>query len=232
MEQKTIFETKGGQWWEPGGPFQILHNINPLRLEYIVTHIKQHYDEVEGKTILDVGCGGGVLCEPLARLGADVTGIDTSDSAIEAAKAHSAENHLTISYEASTIEALEKHSEKAYDIITAMEVLEHVDDVGSFMQSARKLLKPGGLMFFATINRTLKSLALAKFAAEYILRWVPPGAHNWRQFLEPAELVTLLESNGLQAQNLVGLEYNMLKGQWTLGEDLSMNYMGVAKAPA
>lgn len=220
------FEAIGGQWWDEQGPFRPLHLLNPARLRYLVDQI----GDVKGKRILDIACGGGLVCEPLARLGADVTGIDTSKNAIAAARAHAAAQDLKIDYQVCALE--EFQPKQKFDIITALEILEHVADPATFLKSAAALLKPNGKIIFSTINRTVKSMLIAKIGAEYIAKLVPRGTHDWHQFIQPAELAEYCESAGLQVQDMAGIIVNPLRAgaqMFALSKnDLAVNYFLVA----
>lgn len=221
------FEAVGGQWWDERGPFKPLHMLNPVRMEYLVGQIGLARD----LRILDIACGGGLVAEPLARLGASVTAIDTSANAIAAARAHAAAQGLEIDYR---VAALEEFSPKQkFDVITALEIIEHVAAPTEFVRTAKRLLKPAGMIIFSTINRTVKSLLLAKIAAEDILRWVPRGTHDWQKFVQPAELADMCEAAGLRVQNITGLTLNPLRSGSALfalsARDVAMNYFLAAK---
>ncbi len=232
LSEVEQFNAIGGEWWDEHGPFRPLHMLNPLRMEYLVAQIGQ----MKGRRILDIACGGGLVCEPLARLGAQVTGIDTSANAIAAARAHAAAQGLEIDYRMAALEELEARGERrearnknldSYDVITALEILEHVADPAAFVANAARLLRPGGLIIFSTINRTAKSLLLAKIAAEEILRLVPRGTHEWRQFVQPAELAAACEAAGLTVRDITGLQINPLRAgaaMFALSRDTGVNY--------
>ncbi|MGB0681511.1 MAG: bifunctional 2-polyprenyl-6-hydroxyphenol methylase/3-demethylubiquinol 3-O-methyltransferase UbiG [Magnetovibrionaceae bacterium] len=218
-------------WWDPEGEFKPLHALNPPRLGFSRDCLVQHFGldgskekPLAGLSVIDVGCGGGLLSEPLARLGAKVTGIDAGAESIEIAKIHAAEQGLDIDYRCVAPEAMADLDE-TFDVVVSMEVLEHVADVGVFLNALARLSKPEGAMLLSTLNRTLKSLALAKVAAEYLLRWVPPGTHDWRKFLKPSEVARDLRAVGFGVKALEGLSYNPLSGDWMRGDDLEMNYM-------
>ena len=211
--------------------------ITPLRVSNIKKQICTYfgYDQtgelpIKDLSILDIGCGGGLLCEPLARLGAQVTGIDAGFENIEAAKLHAQEKNLNIIYRHVLPEKFEKEQGR-YDVVINMEVLEHVSDINSFLQASTALVRPGGAMALSTLNRTFKSLALAKIGAEYILRWVPIGTHNWKQFVKPSELASGLRANGVFIEDLTGMTYNPMSGQWELSIDLAINYLAFASKP-
>lgn len=232
------FARMSGQWWDAQGPWATLHKFNPVRLGYIRDHAAEHFgrdpariDSLAGLRILDIGCGGGVLSEPLARLGASVVGADPEISNIEVARLHAAKSGLPIDYRSTTAEALAAAGER-FDIVLAMEVIEHVADVGLFVDSAAAMVKPGGLMFTATLNRTLKSFALAIVGAEYILRWIPRGTHQWQKFVTPDELVDALEHGGLRVIDEAGVIYNVFADRFQLSSDTDANYMMVANKAA
>ena len=218
------------EWWDPSGDFKSLHEINPLRMTYIRDQICSHYcreiddfEPLSNLSVIDVGCGGGLICEPLARLGADVTGIDAVDESIEVAKSHSNTMSLAIEYKTLLPEDLVAKV-KRYDVLISMEVIEHVADKELFMAACSKLLKPGGLMLGATLNRTVKSLLLAKIAAEYILRWVPAGTHDWQKFVRPSEFCSYMRNNGLGVMDITGMQLNLIDGGWEFSKDLNVNY--------
>ncbi|MBL6785029.1 MAG: bifunctional 2-polyprenyl-6-hydroxyphenol methylase/3-demethylubiquinol 3-O-methyltransferase UbiG [Rickettsiales bacterium] len=222
------FEKISDEWWSQTGKFAILHKFNFCRIAYIKDKIKENFslasDDLSKLSVLDVGCGGGLLAEPLAQLGADVTAIDASVKNINVAKIHAQKQGLSINYMQSLIEDMPKR--KKYDVIMVMEVIEHVDNPKQFINNCSKLLKKNGIMFTATINRTLKSLMLAKFAAEYILRWLPMGTHDWNKFLKPSEIVDFLnEQEGIKYQDLIGAKYNILNDSWFKSKDVSQNYI-------
>lgn len=221
------------EWWDENGKFRPLHQIGPVRLQYIRDGICTHFNRdanslksLSGLNVLDVGCGGGLLDEPLTRLGADVTGIDASDRNIKVASLHAEKSGLKIDYRCTTPEELCKQSDKAYDVVLALEIIEHVADVTEFLNACTKLLKPGGILFMSTLNRTLKSYAFAIAGAEYILRWLPRGTHQWKQFMKPSELCAGLRGQGMTITNMSGMVFNPLKGSWQLDEkDLDVNYL-------
>jgi 2-polyprenyl-6-hydroxyphenyl methylase / 3-demethylubiquinone-9 3-methyltransferase len=232
------FSALAGEWWDPRGKMAPLHKFNPVRLGYIRDHACRHFardhkrlDCLRGLRMLDIGCGGGILAEPLARLGAEIVGADPSVTNIEAAKAHAAENRLTIDFRATTAEALADAGER-FDLVLAMEVVEHVADVMLFVGRCAEMVKPGGLMIAATINRTLKSFALAIVGAEYILRWLPPGTHQWEKFVTPNELEIAMEKGGLRVIDERGVFYDLLADRWRLSADTDVNYMLTAERSA
>ncbi len=228
------FSALASEWWDPNGKFRPLHQFNPVRLAFIRDHAADHFGRdraslhpFQGKTLLDIGCGGGLLSEPMARLGFDVLGIDASEKNIAIASAHSRESGLPLTYRATTAEALALEKSK-FDLILNMEVVEHVADLSAFLKSCATLLAPGGLMIVATLNRTLKSLALAKIGAEYVLRWLPPGTHDWNRFVRPDELDAQLQAAGLFVNQLQGVAFDPLRWEWRLARDTDVNYMVTA----
>nr|WP_126150557.1 bifunctional 2-polyprenyl-6-hydroxyphenol methylase/3-demethylubiquinol 3-O-methyltransferase UbiG [Devosia equisanguinis] len=232
------FTAMAEQWWDPKGKFKPLHKFNPVRLSYIRDNLVRHFGRdpasirpFEGLSILDVGCGGGLLCEPLTRLGAKVTGIDAAERNIRIAQIHAEQSRLDIDYRATTSEALVAAGEK-YDVVLNMEVVEHVDNVPLYMKSCADLVAPGGLMFTATLNRTARSWALAVIGAEYILRWLPRGTHDWKKFLTPEEITAQLRRNGLSVIDEIGVTFNPIADSWGLSPDMAINYMILAERPA
>jgi len=232
------FSRFAGQWWDPHGPMAALHKFNPLRLGYIRDRAAARFDRdpkrldsLSGLRVLDIGCGGGILCEPLARLGAAVVGADPAPRNIAVAQHHAAQSGLAIDYRAASAEELAQAGE-TFDIVLAMEVVEHVADVGLFVKLAAAMVKPGGLLFVATINRTIKSFALAIVGAEYILRWLPRGTHQWDKLVTPNELEIALEQSGSRIIEETGVIYNLLADRWQLSADMDVNYMVVAEKPA
>ena len=217
------------EWWNPEGKFKPLHKFNPIRISYIKENIietfKLNYNKTPLKDIkiLDIGCGGGLLSEPMCRLGAKVTGIDASDKNIKVAKLHSKKNNLQINYFCSSPEKFE--TKQKFDVILNMEIVEHVEDVNFFLKSCSKLLKKNGIMFVATLNKTLKSYIFAIVGAEYILRWLPIGTHEWEKFLKPEELISILEKNDLKLDKVNGMNFNLIKNKWSVGDDKSVNYI-------
>jgi 2-polyprenyl-6-hydroxyphenyl methylase/3-demethylubiquinone-9 3-methyltransferase len=226
------FAKLADEWWNPFGSFKLLHQINPLRVEYIRTHVTEHFSinknnftPLKGLNLLDIGCGGGLVAEAMARLGADVTAIDATELNVLTAKAHAEQSGLNINYQFATAEELVERGEK-FDIVLALEVIEHVANVDFFLQNVANLVKPNGMLFISTINRTLKSLLLAKMAAEYVLKFVPRGTHNWQQFLLPSEIITPLQSQGFKQKHISGMVFKPLQNKWEWhGKDLSMNYI-------
>lgn len=211
-------------WWDETGSYRLLHQLNPLRLQFIKEQVGGN---LKNATILDIGCGGGLLCEPLARLGAKISGIDASAESIKIASDHAERMGLAIDYQCMTAEDLTA-SGKTFDVVMALEIIEHVADVDSFVKSCCALVRPGGKLIISTLNRTLKSLVLAIVGAEYILRWVPRGTHNWRQFLTPAEIVNNLHEHNLQVSCIQGMTYNPLRREWQLSTDVDVNYFIVS----
>ena len=229
------FSARAAEWWDPGGQMAMLHRFNPVRLAFIKQSACRHFgreerrlDALAGLRVLDIGCGGGILSEPLARLGAAVVGADPSPANIEAAKLHAAEVGVAVDYRASTAEALAEQGER-FDIVLAMEVVEHVADVKLFVSRCAEMVQPGGLMIAATINRTMKSFALAIVGAEYVLRWLPRGTHQWDKFVTPDELTHHLHTNRLAITEQAGVVYSPFADKWSLSSDMDVNYMVVAE---
>jgi 2-polyprenyl-6-hydroxyphenyl methylase/3-demethylubiquinone-9 3-methyltransferase len=229
------FSRMAATWWDPRGPMATLHKFNPVRVAYIRDQAAAHFsrdpktlDSLKGLRILDIGCGAGILSEPLARLGASVVGADPAGENIEAARAHAEATGIAVDYRATTAEALAEAGEE-FDIVLAMEVVEHVVDVPAFVATCASMVKPGGLMFAATLNRTLKSFALAIVGAEYVLGWVPRGTHQWDKFVKPQELERAFEDAGLDVTGERGVIYNPLADRWQLSSDMDVNYMLVGK---
>lgn len=226
------FSRIAAEWWNPRGKFAPLHKFNPVRLSFIRDQAIYRFQRdpkarrpFEGLRLLDIGCGGGLLSEPMTRLGFQVTGVDASEKNIATAATHAAEQGLSIDYRASTAEALLEAGEPPFDVILNMEVIEHVADPAAFVQDCARLLKPGGLMIVATLNRTLKALALAKIGAEYVLRWLPVGAHDWNKFLKPDEIRDFLAQSPVVVDGPYGVVFNPLTGRWTESVDTDVNYM-------
>ena len=217
------------EWWNPEGKFKPLHKFNPIRISYIKKNIMKTFKLEDEKTplknikILDIGCGGGLLSEPMCRLGAEVTGIDASEKNINVAKLHSKKNNLEINYFCSSPEKFE--AKDKFDVILNMEIVEHVEDVNFFLKSCSKLLKKNGIMFVATLNKTLKSYVFAIIGAEYILRWLPIGTHEWSKFLKPEQLISMLEKNNFKLERVDGMKFNILTDSWNISDDKSINYI-------
>jgi 2-polyprenyl-6-hydroxyphenyl methylase / 3-demethylubiquinone-9 3-methyltransferase len=236
-DEVARFSRLAGEWWDARGPMAALHALNPVRLAYIRDRAAAHFgrdpkrlDSLAGLRVLDIGCGAGILCEPLARLGAAVTGADPSAENISAARHHAAQTGVAVDYRNASAEARAEAGE-IFDIVLAMEVVEHVADVPLFVASCADMVKPGGLMIAATLNRTLKSFALAIVGAEYILRWLPVGSHRWDKFVTPNELEIAMEQGGLRVIGSQGVIYNILADRWQLSSDTDVNYMLVAEKP-
>ena len=223
------FSKMASEWWDPHGKFKPLHKFNPIRIKYIKENIVKNFN-IKGKNkplekiqILDIGCGGGLLSEPMCRMGANVTGIDASITNIKIAKLHAKKNNLSIKYICSSPENLKTN--KKFDVILNMEIIEHVEDVEYFLKSCSKLLKHNGMMFVATINKTLKSYVFAIIGAEYILKWLPIGTHEWEKFVEPHQLENILKKNNLKMVNLDGMRFNPFTNEWKLSNDVNVNYI-------
>ncbi len=232
------FSRLAQEWWNPAGKFRPLHKFNPVRLAYIRDQVCAAYGRdtrapkpLEGLRLLDIGCGGGLLCEPMTRLGASVTGADASQTNIEVAKLHAAQSGLNIDYRATTAEALAEAGER-FDVILNMEVVEHVADVDLFVRSCASMVNPGGLMFIATINRTLKAYGLAIIGAEYVLRWLPRGTHQFDKLVRPEELDRALAPTGMSVIERTGVTYNPFADRWDRSRDIDVNYMVLAKRPS
>lgn len=229
------FGALAAEWWNPNGKFRPLHKFNPVRLTYVRDRVSGHFGRdahsarpFDGLRILDIGCGGGLLCEPMARLGAEIVGVDPAERNVEVAKLHAAQSGLKIDYRATTAEELADNGER-FDVILNMEVVEHVADMDLFVSRTAEMLKPGGLMFVATINRTLKALGLAIIGAEYVLRWLPRGTHQYEKLVRPAELQAALTKAGLTIADQTGVTYNPLADRWGQSKDMDVNYMLVAE---
>ncbi len=232
------FAAMAEEWWDPTGKFKPLHKFNPVRLSYIRDKAIAHFGRdttrrrpFEGLRILDIGCGGGLLSEPMARLGADVVGIDAGEKNIRIARLHADQSGLEIDYRATTAEALASASEQ-FDIVLNMEVVEHVDNVPLYMKSCADLVAPGGLLFTATINRTLRAYALAIVGAEQVLRWLPKGTHDYAKFLTPEEISALVSRNGLKVVEKTGVVFHPLADEWRQSRDTGINYMVLAERAA
>jgi len=223
------FSKMATEWWNPSGKFKPLHKFNPIRIKYIKENIIRNFKlkikkkPLEKINILDIGCGGGLLSEPMTRLGATVTGIDASNKNINIAKLHAKKNKLKINYLCSSPENLK--IKKKFDVILNMEIIEHVEDINFFISSCSKLLKKNGLMFIATLNKTLKSYVFAIIGAEYVLRWLPIGTHDWEKFVRPEDLRKILNKNNLILDKLDGMNFNIIKDEWSVSTDTSINYI-------
>ena len=228
-EEILKFSKMADEWWDPEGKFKPLPNFNPVRIKYIKSSILSHFNNLnsdlplKGIEILDIGCGGGLLSEPMQRLGAKVTGIDASKKNIAIAKIHSKKNNLKIKYINSSPEKLK--IKKKFDVILNMEIIEHVDDIDLFIKKSSELLKKNGLMFIATLNKTLKSYFFAIIGAEYILRWLPMGTHDWNKFVKPLELTKLCKIHSLKLEGLDGVKFNPILNEWKISRDNSVNYI-------
>ena len=219
------------EWWDPEGKFKPLHKFNPIRISYIKDNIINSFQlknkenkPLEKVKILDIGCGGGLLSEPMCRLGADVVGIDASDKNINVAKLHAKKNRLNIKYYCSSPENLVINTK--FDVILNMEIVEHVEDINFFLKSCSKLLKKNGIMFVATLNKTLKSYLFAIIGAEYILRWLPIGTHEWEKFVKPEDLINILKKYDIKLEKIDGMKFNILTDEWRISSDKSINYIG------
>mgnify|MGYP001217841341 FL=1 len=218
------------EWWDPTGKFKPLHKFNPIRISYIKEKIINSFKlensdkPLQKIRLLDIGCGGGLLSEPMSRLGAEVTGIDASEKNIQVAKLHAKKNNLKINYLTASPENLK--IDRKFDVILNMEIIEHVEDVDIFLKSCSSLLKKEGIMFVATINKTLKSYLFAIIGAEYILRWLPIGTHEWDKFIDPNDLIKISKKYNLQLQNLDGMKFNIFTDKWSISSDKSINYIG------
>jgi len=223
------FSKIADEWWNPNGKFKPLHKFNPIRISYIKENliktfkINQKKNPLKNIEILDIGCGGGLLSEPMCRLGANVTAIDASEKNISVAKVHSKKNNLKIKYICASPEKLK--IKKKFDVILNMEIIEHVEDVDFFFKSCSKLLKKNGVMFVATLNKTLKSYVFAIVGAEYILRWLPIGTHEWEKFIKPNDLIDILKKNRFKLDQIDGMKFNLLMDKWNISKDKSVNYI-------
>lgn len=237
QDEVERFSAMAAEWWNPKGKFRPLHKFNPVRLTYIRNHVAAHFGRdpksdkpLQGLRVLDIGCGGGLLSEPMARMGAEVLGADASRTNVEVASIHAAQSGVNVRYEAVTSEELAARGER-FDIVLNMEVVEHVADVDLFLTSCAEMVKPGGLMFVATINRTMKAMALAIIGAEYVLRWLPRGTHQYERLVRPEEIETPLAASGMNVIDRTGVFYNPLQDQWNLSRDMDVNYMMLMERP-
>ena len=232
------FEAMAAEWWDPNGKFKPLHMLNPCRLDYITAQIAAEFDRdigasrpFAGLRVLDIGCGGGLLCEPMARLGADVVGADAAERNIPVAQLHAEQSGLEIDYRHTTAEALAAQGER-FDVVLNMEVVEHVPDPAQYLAACAALVRPGGLHLCSTINRNTKSFAMAIIGAEYVMRWLPKGTHEWGKFITPEELYKLLESAGLEPVDRKGYVFNPVSWSWAISaRDLSVNYVTASVKP-
>jgi 2-polyprenyl-6-hydroxyphenyl methylase/3-demethylubiquinone-9 3-methyltransferase len=237
LDEVAKFTAMAEAWWDPHGKFRPLHRINPVRLAYIIDMVNGHFDDrpgndadlppterLKGLAMLDIGCGGGLLTEPLARLGAQMTGIDASERNIAIARAHAEQTQLKVTYLPCAAEDLLAGNQR-FDVVMAMEVIEHVSDPAVFLKTAAALMKPNGLLFVATLNRTAKSYALAIVGAEYVMRWLPRGTHDWRKFMKPSEIARPLREASLTVRDIAGVSYHPLSDRWLRSRDLDVNYM-------
>ena len=227
------FSKIAAEWWNPNGKFKPLHKFNPIRIKYIKDNIIKKFNlnssnkPLKTINILDIGCGGGLLSEPMSRLGASVVGIDASKKNIQVAKFHAKKNKLKINYICASPEILK--IQKKFDVILSMEIVEHVEDINFFIKKSSELLKKNGLMFIATLNKTLKSYVFAIVGAEYILQWLPIGTHDWDKFVKPEDLIKISKANNLKLEKLDGMKFNLLTEQWSLSSDNSVNYIAKFK---
>ena len=227
------FSKIAAEWWNPNGKFKPLHKFNPIRIKYIKDNIIKKFNlnspnkPLKTINLLDIGCGGGLLSEPMSRLGANVVGIDASKKNIEVAKFHAKKNKLKINYICASPEMLKM--QKKFDVILSMEIIEHVEDINFFIKKSSELLKKNGLMFIATLNKTLKSYIFAIVGAEYILKWLPIGTHDWNKFIKPDELIKITKINNLKLEKLDGMNFDLLTSEWNLSSNNSVNYIAKFK---
>ncbi len=220
------FGSQAERWWDPQGEFKTLHDVNPLRISFI-----QQYADLQGKRIVDVGCGGGILTEGLAKQGADALGIDLSEELLDIADLHGLESGVKANYQKISAEQLAEQQAESFDHVTCMEMLEHVPDPGSIISACSKMVKPGGMVFFSTLNRVPKAYLLAIVAAEHVLKMVPKGTHEYKTFIKPSELSQTARQAGLELQGMVGIEYNPFSKRFKLGKDIDVNYIAAFKRP-
>ncbi len=237
-DEVARFDALAARWWRADGPMRALHRLNPTRVRFVRERVAARLGRdpeaeapLAGLDLIDVGCGAGLLAEPMARLGARVTGLDAAAENIRVAAAHAEAGGLDIDYRRTDVETLAREGAR-YDVVLTMEVVEHVADLGAFLDACCALLRPGGAMFLATLNRTPQSFALAIVGAEYLLRWLPRGTHDWRRFVRPGELAAHLRRGGVSLRELVGVRYSPLADDWSTSDDLSVNYMAMGEKPA
>lgn len=233
-EEIARFTAIADTWWDPDGEFKPLHRLNPVRLAFMRDQAVRHFGRdpeaespLKGLSVLDIGCGGGLLSEPATRLGAGVIGIDAAEKSIGVARLHAARGKLDIDYRCILPEDFAAEADRTFDIVLAMDIVEHVADLNTFLTVSASLVKPGGILVISTVNRTLKSLALAKIGAEYLLRWLPAGTHDWRKFVRPSELADGLRPAGVEITKLSGMTYKALRNQWGPSEDVAVNYLAL-----
>ena len=231
-EEVKKFSALAEEWWDESGKFKPLHDINPVRIKFIKENILKHFkinalneQPLDNFKLLDIGCGGGLLSVPMARLGTCVIGIDPSDKNIKIAKQYVKENKLKVNFKCSSVQGLIKNKHEKFDIILNMEVVEHVDNVENFLSESSKLLKKNGVMFISTINKTIKSLIQAKFIAEYVLKLLPIGTHEWKKFIKPEELIHVMNKNQLELLDITGMSYDMSNKNWYLSDNVDVNYI-------
>jgi len=236
-QEVARFDAIGEAWWDEDGPMAPLHRLNPLRIGWARETIARHFKleapaglALKGVSLIDIGCGAGLFAEPMSRLGADVVGVDPAEAAIEAARTHAEETGARLAYRAATVEDMAAE-QRRFDVVSAMEVIEHAADPQKFVAAAASLIKPGGLFLASTLNRTLKSFALAIVGAEYVLRWLEPGTHRWEQFVTPLELTALARAAGLRRLSLRGMAYDPFRRHWRLSSDTGVNYLFASTKP-
>ena len=227
QDEISRFEAMAAEWWDPKGKFKPLHQINPIRLDYIARQV-----DLSHAKVLDVGCGGGLLAEGMAKRGADVTGIDRSPKALSVARLHAEQSSVAVNYQENDAETWAESHQGTYDVVTCLEVLEHVPDVRRAVAACASMIKPGGLFFFATLNRTPESYVKAILGAEYVLGWLPKGTHQYKKFIRPSEMIEAVRKAGLEEKDMQGMSYALLGGNFYLSHDLNVNYLGFAKKPA